>query len=95
MSDFGNLSKPDDLCSRALYEIFSAPSRAFTVLHCAFGLNILIFTFYALYQKRGVGVFLCQELAALAMMWESLAFTLGLRKGSVRSYAFVNQMRSA
>lgn len=90
MSDFGNLSKPDDLCSRALYEIFSAPSRAFTVLHCLFGFNILVFTFYALYQKRGVGIFLCQVLSAMAMMSESLAFTMGLRKGSVRSYAFVN-----
>ena len=89
-SDFGNLSKPDDLCSRALYEVFKAPSRSFAILHVLFGFNVLIYTFYALYQKRNVALFLCQEVASILMMWESIAFTMNLRKTGVRKFAFVN-----
>lgn len=47
-SDFGNMSKPDDLCSRAIFEIFNHPSRAFAFIHVIFGISLLVFTFYAI-----------------------------------------------
>lgn len=87
LSEFGNLSKPDDLCSRLLYEIFNFPSRTFMIIHVLYGLQVLFYTFYALYQKRGLLIFLGQIAASFVMMWGSFQFAKG---SNVRNYAFTN-----
>lgn len=101
--DYGNLSRPDDLCSQLLYEFFISPSRTFAQLHSFYAGQVLIYTFFALYQKRGVTVFLFQEVAALALMWRSYKFTEGTIEPSmtdrkqfgVRAYCYTNQIRTA
>ena len=52
------MAKPDDLGSRVLFEILNFPSRTFAYIHGYYGLSILLYAFFALYQKRGVSIFL-------------------------------------
>ena len=94
-SDYGNMAKPDDLCSRVLYEIFNYPSRSFAGIHLYYGFSILIYTFFALYQKRGVSIFLAQELVSFLIMVNSFKASMGQGKGhlNIRGYAFTNQLR--
>ena len=44
----GNFSKPDDLISWAIYEMFHAPSRTFVLIHSVYGLSVLLYTFHAI-----------------------------------------------
>jgi hypothetical protein len=71
------MAKPDDLCSRLLYEIFNYPSRAFAAIHIYYGFSILLYTFFALFQKRGVSVFLAQELVSFLIMVNSFKASMG------------------
>jgi hypothetical protein len=91
-SDYGNMAKPDDLCSRALYEIFNYPSRSFAWIHVFYGFSILLYTFFALYQKRGVSVFIAQEIVSFLMMFNSFNASMGRGKDqlNIRGYAFTN-----
>ena len=58
-SDYGtNYSKPDDLLSWFIYEMFNYPSRSFVVVHVAYGLCVLIYTFFALNQRTQLYIFL-------------------------------------
>ena len=46
--EVGNSCKPDDLPSKAIFEIFTNASRSFMILHIISGLSIIIFIIYAL-----------------------------------------------
>lgn len=75
------MSKPDDLCSLVLYEVFNFPSRTFAAIHLCYGISILFYTFFALYQKRGVSVFLAQELVSFLMMVNSFKASMMMTGG--------------
>lgn len=90
VSDYGNLAKPDDLCTMALYEIFNFPSRSFTIIHIFYGINVLVYTFYAFYSRNeGLINFLAHFGTAFLLMYKSIRAS-----GNMRRYAFVNQMRT-
>jgi hypothetical protein len=76
-SDYGNMAKPDDLGSRVLFEIFNYPSRTFACIHVYYGVSILLYTFFALYLKRGVSIFLAQELVSFLVMVYSFKASMG------------------
>lgn len=89
------MAKPDDLGSRVLFEIFNYPSRTFACIHVYYGLSILLYTFFALYLKRGVSIILAQELVSFLVMVYSFKASMGQGKGhlNIRGYAFINQLR--
>ena len=89
MTDYGNLSKPDDLCSKLLFEIFNSPSRTYMIIHIGFAISILLFTFFAVFKKRGVLIFLGHLASTIFMMWKSFNSA-----AEVRKYAFINQMKT-
>lgn len=107
VSDFGNLSKPDDLCSKAIYEIFNFPSRSFAYLHILYGLLVFFYMIFTLFQRRGHGVYLSQLLASFLLMFFSFRASqsnINTKKiepsqasmcpvPQVRGYAFTNQLR--
>ena len=50
---------------------------SFACIHVYYGLSILLYTFFALYLKRGVSIFLAQELVSFLIMVYSFKASMG------------------
>jgi hypothetical protein len=57
------------------------------VIHAIYGVAVLFYTFYALYQRNQIYIFLGQLVSSLALMHQSFKYA----KENARKYPFINQ----
>jgi len=93
VTEYANLSSPEDISARVVYEMFGKPSRTYAIVHGMYGIIVMVMTFYTIFQKRGVTVFLGQEISTLMIMIGSFKWVTPDIKGEggrIREYAYVN-----